>query len=547
MFIPHDSERLPGGSSDGSTDFETCTRRGTGRISRFATCSSGSEARTLDVETRPHDATNRSLGSEVCNAGSEVCSAGSEVCSAASEVCDGAATNRTYDAEVRGADAAVRSRSSATRHSRAEVHAGGTETCSAVVMNRSSRFAVRAAPVAVRIRSVETRNLGAVICNRSFEVRGAGTTIRAAGVTTCTSCVKHRHAASVVRRAGAANLRRGRANRRRAGAISRHSATVLRALASTSMGRRNHAETMIAIVDAFHEKNTWTQAALAERTGVEVRRVRALLDLLVETRCFPLERMREGAHVYWSLPKRWVAGGVAVSEEDIAPLARLVARSPGGTFRDRILAMLLACAPPRVPRPVEPGTMQGSVRSDFEERMLSLVESSAAQRFVVSVRYITASRGEESSRALSVQRIDARPPARLVAYCHKAKELRTFRVDRLRGAVRDRGLAFVRVDEDEVAAYVARSVDGFHGFGDKVELSRFFVRDPEAHWVKHNLLTPMEFVVVEGGIEVTVKSASVDPIARFVVGLGGAAVPSTPALRAAVRALAEGALEAGKS
>src|SRR5207302_881768 len=113
----------------------------------------------------------------------------------------------------------------------------------------------------------------------------------------------------------------------------------------------------------------------------------------------------------------------------------------------------------------------------------------AAQRIALSVRYITASRGEESARALSVHRIDASPPARLVAYCHKAKELRTFRVDRLRGAVPDPGVAFVRVDEDEVAAYVARSIDGFHGLGDASVVSRFFVRDPDARWVQHNLLT----------------------------------------------------------
>src|SRR5258708_38413930 len=76
-------------------------------------------------------------------------------------------------------------------------------------------------------------------------------------------------------------------------AASKCSARVRGALASTSMGRRNHAETLIAIVDAFHEQNTWTQAALAQRVGVEPRRVRALLDVLVHTKRFPLERMPE--------------------------------------------------------------------------------------------------------------------------------------------------------------------------------------------------------------------------------------------------------------
>src|SRR5262249_26960308 len=74
-------------------------------------------------------------------------------------------------------------------------------------------------------------------------------------------------------------------------------------LPSDPMGKRNHAETMMAIVDAFHAQNTWTQAGLAERIGIEPRAVRLALDKLVNTKRFPLERSTEGKHVYWSLPK----------------------------------------------------------------------------------------------------------------------------------------------------------------------------------------------------------------------------------------------------
>jgi predicted DNA-binding transcriptional regulator YafY len=310
------------------------------------------------------------------------------------------------------------------------------------------------------------------------------------------------------------------------------------------MGRRNHAETLIAIVDAFHEQHTWTQDGLAKRVGVTPRAVRAQLELLLETKRFPLERIAEGRHVYWSLPRRWVAGGINIAEDDIAPLARLVARAPRSAFRDRVVASLLACAPPRVPRPVEPDTITAPPRSDFEDRMLARAESAAAQRVPLSVRYYTASRGELTTRTLSVQRIDVEPPAQLLAHCHKAGELRTFRVSHIRGAVEDRDTAFVRVDEEELDRYVRESVGRYHGAGNTAIVCRFFVRDPDALWVEHNLLSQMQAVRVEGGIEVTVETKGIERVAPFVVGLGGAAVVATPALREHVRALAEGALRA---
>jgi predicted DNA-binding transcriptional regulator YafY len=310
------------------------------------------------------------------------------------------------------------------------------------------------------------------------------------------------------------------------------------------MGRRNHAETLIAIVDAFHGQRTWDQAALARKLGVETRTIRAQLDILIATKHFPLERSTDGGHVYWSLPRRWVPGGVSIAAADVGPLARLLARAPKSAFRDRILAMLLACAPPRAAPALAPDTIAAPPRTDWEDRMLEPAEASAARRVPLRVRYYTASRGEETERCLSVQRIETGPHARLIAYCHSAKELRTFRVDRIRAAVLDDGVPFVRVDEEEVARYAAESVDGFHGPGNLPVRSRFAVRDPDARWVEHNLLEPMRAARVEGGIEVTVETAALDVVARFVVGLGRAATATTPELRERVQALAEGALAA---
>jgi len=54
----------------------------------------------------------------------------------------------------------------------------------------------------------------------------------------------------------------------------------------------------------------------------------------------------------------------------------------------------------------------------------------------------------------------------------------------------------------------------------------------------------MQAEEVPGGIRVTVETAALKRLARFVVGLGAAAKPLTPGLEAEVTMLASGALRA---
>ena len=49
------------------------------------------------------------------------------------------------------------------------------------------------------------------------------------------------------------------------------------------------------------------------------------------------------------------------------------------------------------------------------------------------------------------------------------------------------------------------------------------MKDPEAHWVQHYLLAGMHLERVEGRIGVMVRRATVERVARFVAGSGGAA------------------------
>jgi predicted DNA-binding transcriptional regulator YafY len=159
------------------------------------------------------------------------------------------------------------------------------------------------------------------------------------------------------------------------------------------------------------------------------------------------------------------------------------------------------------------------------------------------MRYYTASRGELTDRHASVHRVLLGPPARLIATCHLSGTLKTFRVDSIVSARFDKDVPFRGADEAALAAYQKASVDGFHGEGTVQRLS-FLVRNPDARWVKNNLLPGMTSEPLNDGVRVLAQTAALSRVAQFVVSLGAAATPETPALAMEVAVLARGALEA---
>jgi hypothetical protein len=106
----------------------------------------------------------------------------------------------------------------------------------------------------------------------------------------------------------------------------------------------------------------------------------------------------------------------------------------------------------------------------------------------------------------------------------------------------DDGQKFRDCDAAELAAFRAASLDGFKGPGPVLTCS-FFVREPESAWVANNLLEGMHVESLHGGIRVSVETSALVPLARFVVRLGDAARPETPALAQMIVELARGALE----
>jgi predicted DNA-binding transcriptional regulator YafY len=129
----------------------------------------------------------------------------------------------------------------------------------------------------------------------------------------------------------------------------------------------------------------------------------------------------------------------------------------------------------------------------------------------------------------------------LIATCHERRALGWFRVDRVLRAERSDD-SFRAAAPAELASFRDRSASGFHR-GEPVVVG-FRVRAPEAKWVRGVL--PLEGASVReldsGGIEIEAETAGLEVVARFVAGLGDAAVALTPALRARVREIAAGAL-----
>ena len=308
------------------------------------------------------------------------------------------------------------------------------------------------------------------------------------------------------------------------------------------MGQRSSTVTVVQLVQAFLEKRTWTQKALADRLEMTTPAVREKLKELQAV--FGLEREDDHPHVYWSVPKNWFPGGVVFTRDQLPELLRHLVRLPQGKARDALLETVVRNLP-------KDGAGADTLRSmavvpptatKQEEDYLAVVEDAATQKRTLWFRYFTASRGQMTTRHASVHRIVVGRPARFIATCHREDNLKWFRVENILSAHLDPQEAYRPSETKKVDAFFRASVDGFNAGGAVAELS-FLVRSPEARWVQNNLLPTMKVTsLTSGRIRVTVETNAILQVARYVVGLGAAATAETPALAEAIEVLARGAL-----
>lgn len=291
---------------------------------------------------------------------------------------------------------------------------------------------------------------------------------------------------------------------------------------------------------ALVQRGTIRQKEFADEIGVEPRTLRRHLTDMRDAG-MPIEREEDHPHVFWSVPKGWLPGGIAVSSAEAMDVIRILIRATQSSSRDRLLQRFLHRAGRGVVLPSVDAVVSPSM-NDREEELVRVFEDALATRRAVAMSFFSSRRGQNEDRIVSVQRLVFSDPAKFIGVCHRDDTLKWFRFDNVQRARLDESTEY-RWRDDDAIERVASSFDGFHQQGEDVE-HRFIVRAPEHRWVGKQLGSRVVAEPCADGMRYSLATPSLEALARFVVSLGGAARIETPELAAAVEVLARGALDA---
>jgi predicted DNA-binding transcriptional regulator YafY len=311
------------------------------------------------------------------------------------------------------------------------------------------------------------------------------------------------------------------------------------------MGQRAAHETLYAIIGAFVKQRRWTQAALGREVKVSTAAVRKHLFKMKEDG-FPLTEEKQPPHVVWRIAPDWFPGVLRFNADELSDLLRVVARSPSSASRRRVLDIIDKRLPLKLPAPSFTSTVRAPEIASHEDEWVNLFEDAARKKVAVRMHYTTASRRDDGDRHVSPHTTETGAAPRFLATCHRSGDLKWFRVAGVSNARPDPTVPYREADPQKVAVVLRETVDGFHAHGAPVRCT-FFVRQPEAAWVKRNLVPGMTYESAGDGIRVAIDTPAVFMVAQFVVRHGSAARPETPELAAEVRAIATGALESARA
>lgn len=278
----------------------------------------------------------------------------------------------------------------------------------------------------------------------------------------------------------------------------------------------------------------WTRKALAQAFEISERRIQHDLDIIRHRLRLPLCWTPKGYYFadIQMLPAVTFAFGEAVA----LLLAAAVGRATAGVDSAELaaaLSRLTAVFPAELRALVEGfASPHGAIANEHRQRLLEVLHQAVATRTTVRLRYATASRdGEESEREVDPYAIV--PYVRsfhLVGYCHLRREVRIFKVDRIRD-LRLTGHHFILPLDFDLATYLGEGWGLMRGVAREAETVEILFSPLAGRWVAEEQWHPNQKVTWrdDGGMVFSLKVGVTPPFVRWVLNYGPEAKVLRPA------------------
>lgn len=305
------------------------------------------------------------------------------------------------------------------------------------------------------------------------------------------------------------------------------------------MGRRSGPESGARAIGLFLERPIWVQSELAAELGLTVEATRSVLRSLQDAQ-IPLTSERKGPRVEWTLKEGWLAGSVRITKARLPEFYALVLSAPRAPGRERFLRQMLAAGgwSDKAVDAVVPAEM-----SDKVDGYLRTILEAAQRRQCLRIRYWSQHSGDLSWRDVSPQRVENDGTPRVIAWCHRSGELKVFRVDRIEDAAPRPAAVFREVDDATIEEFRRGGVNGYRNTERVAFWFEFRIAD---RWIKDNLPSMVTSEQEQRGevLRIAGEVAGLTILARYVAGIGEHVTGMDLGLAAAVRAVAQGALDA---
>lgn len=279
----------------------------------------------------------------------------------------------------------------------------------------------------------------------------------------------------------------------------------------------------------------WTRKALAQAYEISERRVQEDLEILVHRLRLPLAHCRTGYYFtdVQIIPSITFTFGEAVA----LLLSASVGRNMAGIDAAELAAALtrLRDAFPIELRRLTRGLSVGaniSMSGDEKGQVLEVLEEAIASGTTVQIVYATASRGDVQTER-QVDPYALVPYVRsfhLVGYCHHRRDIRIFKVDRIR-QIRLTGRRFTIPDDFDVDGYLTASWGLMRGVAREPELVCIRFNSRAGRWVAEERWHPSQHLEwqADGSLLFTLRVGITPAFVRWVLYYGSDAEVLEPA------------------